>query len=66
MFDISIGDIVKVFSAVICVLFVWVFKRQIANLLGNLIIGNIYAETRGKTYAQVMDDVKDTIKRILK
>ena len=45
---------------------IWIYKRQIATLIGSLIVGDVYSETKGKTNSEILEEIEQTMGRILK
>lgn len=64
--DLDFWDIVKIATSIAGVVLIWIYKRQIATLIGSLIVGDVYSETKGKTNSEILEEIEQTMGRILK
>jgi len=63
---LDLWDIVKIVTTIAGVVLIWIYKRQIANLIGSLIVGDVYSETKGKSNSEILEEIEQTMGRILK
>ena len=64
--DLDFWDVVKIVTTIAGVVVIWIYKRQIASLIGSLIVGDAYEETKGKSNSEILEEIEEIMGRVLK